>query len=349
MKAYIEAQGSLLLVKLLDKRPVRNLGASKRARIKIFSSKSRLRLMRFLARIKSGKVRATFMTLTFRRYPTNAQAKAALQAFLEVVRRRFADASCVWRMEYQKRGSVHFHLLWFNLPYWHWQEILETWKRITRQSVARIDVRLVKSRRGVMSYVSKYIAKVAESGLKTFFIHPPYLHAYRRWRKGRFWGYHNKKGLPLGEKVAGVLQEAKGIKRLANAAWEIIGADNRFGSLSFHLFVDHATEIARRNIEKFGLFLDEWRWTVDTPPTPRSNHHPYTEHFSEAELSPISAKEPIVLYRPRSARRVQPVAKHWTLRSSKTDSASRGFPFFDEYGKVVNSPQYKQELDHAIV
>lgn len=316
MRAYIEAQGSLLLLKMLDvtKRPV--LGSSKRGRVKSFSAKSRLRLMRLLARIKTGKVRATFMTLTFKRYPTNGQAKSALHAFVQHVSRHFPNASGIWRMEFQKRGSIHFHLLWFDLPWWDWKDILATWKRITGQSVARIDVRLVRSRRGVMSYVSKYIAKVQEPSASTFFIHPPYLHGYRRWRKGRFWGYHNKKALPLGEKVMGVLTDNKVIKRLANAAWEIIGTATRFGSVSFHLFHDHATSLATRNIEAGGLFLDEWRWTVDVPKPPRNNYHPYTSLFSAADYEKDYARRPDFWSRPRSVRSIQPCIKNWLVRSS---------------------------------
>lgn len=315
MKAYIEAQGSLLLLKLLGQKPPKSHAGSKRGKIRNFSAKSRIRLMRFLARIKSGGVRATFITLTFRGYPTNAQAKQALQAFLEVIRRNYAQASLVWRMEYQKRGSIHFHLLAFNLPFWRWQDILATWKRITHQRVARIDVRLVRSRRGVMSYVSKYIAKVAEKGLKTFFIHPPYLHAYRRWRKGRFWGYHNKKALPLGEKIQGVLLEAKGIKRLANAAWEIIGTATRYGSISFHLFTDHATSLATRNIESSGLFLDEFYWTRDIPPPDKVEYHPYTDNFSADDLE-MKPEPPIFGHaRSRSARSVQPCISEWLFHA----------------------------------
>lgn len=305
----------------MDRKPRRVLGGSKRGRIKSFTQKARLRLMRFLARMKATGVRATFITLTFRKYPTNAQAKRCLHAFLANLARTFPNASAVWRMEYQARGAIHFHLLCFDLPYWEWKEILATWKRITGQNVARIDVRLVRSRKGVMSYVSKYIAKVAEKGLKTFFIHPPYLHGYRRWRKGRFWGYHNKKGLPLGEKVMGVLTNSKVIKRLANAAWEIIGSENRFGSISFHLFHDNAASIAMRNIEAGGLFLDEWRWTVDTPREKRHVPHPYTAHFSERDLSMKPSLSLGRLSRPRSARSVQPCTADWTKKAYLSNRA----------------------------
>lgn len=313
-------------MKVLDRRYKRPYTGGIRSRIRSFSAKSRVRLMRFMARLKMLGIRATFMTLTFKGYPSNAQAKANLQAFLEVVRRKFPQASGVWRMEYQNRGSIHFHLLWFNLPYWDWKEILATWKRITHQTVARIDIQLIRSRKGVMYYVSKYIGKVEEKHGSTFFISPPYLHAGRKWKKGRFWGYHNKKALPLGEKVAGVLTNNSTINRLSDAAWKIIGAATRFNSISFSLFHDHATTLAMRNIEQGGLFLDEWKWSQQMTPREQRDVAYTSSRFSEAELEKIPVDVPMFKSRPLSARRVQPCTLTWTRRSSFVGSASGASP-----------------------
>lgn len=316
MKAYIEAQGSLLLLKMMGVKSRPSGQGSRRGRIKSFSVKSRLRLLRFMARIRQKNTRATFITLTFKGYPTNAQAKKALHTFLSNVSRNFPQASCVWRMEYQGRGSIHFHLLAFNLSYWPWQELLSTWKRITHQNVARVDIRLVKSHRGVMSYVSKYIAKASSRVRKTFFILAPYLHGCRKWKKGRFWGYHNKKALPLGERIQGLLTDSKTIKRLSNAAWEIIGNARRFGSISFHLFADHATTLAMRNIEAGGLYLDEFYWTRDVPEPCRNLAHPFTEHFSERELDLKEDSALRRVSRSRSVRSIQPCTHDWLNRAS---------------------------------
>jgi len=259
MRAYFEAQGSLLLMKVVNNKKRPNFGLSKRGRVRSFSANSRRRLLRFMARLKTHHVRATFVTLTYKGYPSNAIAKSNLHAFLAHVRRHYPAASAVWRMEYQERGSVHFHLLIFNLPYWDWKEVLEVWKRISHQSVARVDIRLVHSRRGVMSYVSKYIAKVERRVKKTFLVFVPYLHVGRKWRKGRFWGIHNKKTLPLGQKFTGFLVEGHLIKRLSKAAWEIIGYDTKYGSISFQLFHDHAISLWEMYMEKGGLMPDEYK------------------------------------------------------------------------------------------
>jgi hypothetical protein len=316
MKAFIEAQGSLLTMRVVGSKKQRRSFIAKRGKIRGFSYKSRLRLLRFMARLRMLGVRATFITLTYRGYPSNAQAKRNLHAFLEHIRRCYPSASCVWRMEYQSRGSIHFHLLCFNLPYWDWKEILATWKGITDQDISRIDVRLVRSRRGVMSYVAKYIAKVERRVKKTFLVFVPYLHKARKWRKGRFWGYHNKKALPLGEKIMGVLLETKGIKQLAKSAWEIIGYETRFGSLSFHLFVDHAISIAIRNIEAFGLFSDEFTWSRHVEERWYEDQTFIRKHFSERDIEASTDEALGFSSRPRSAQGVQPCTKNWLHRAS---------------------------------
>jgi len=313
-------------MKMMERRYKRPYTGGIRARIRSFSAKSRIRLLRFMARLKMAGIRATFMTLTFKGYPTNEEAKRCLHAFLSQLSRTEKSASCVWRMEYQKRGSIHFHLLIFNLPFWDWKEVLEIWKRITHQAVARIDIRLVRSRRGVMNYVSKYIAKVAGKSRNTFFISPPYLHAARKWKKGRYWGYHNKKGLPLGEKVMGVLTDNSTINRLSDAAWKIIGSATRFNSISFNLFSDHAVSLAIRNITHGGMFLEEWKWSQQVTPREQRDLAYAAKHFSEAELETPKAKPLTIKSRPSVASSYQPCTSSWVLRASFSCTASAASP-----------------------
>lgn len=316
MKAYIEAQGGLLLVRLMGHKSKPPVSGGIRGRIREFSYKSRLRLMRFMARLTTKNVRATFITLTFKGYPTNAEAKRALHAFLQVLRTKYVSSSAVWRMEYQRRGSIHFHLLVFGLPYWPWEDLLETWKRVSRQNVSRVDIREVRSRRGVMSYVSKYIAKVEKRSGKTFLVHVPYLHRGRKWRKGRFWGYHNKKCLPTGELVTGILTDTRTIKRLSDAAWKIVGSATRYGAVGFHLFTEHAESLARRNITVGGLFWDEWMDSRQLTDREHDNVAEIARRFSEDDFENDYAKYKPSTSRPRSARSVQPCTLGWISPSS---------------------------------
>lgn len=321
MRAYFEAQGSLLVLKLLDQQKRPNAASPIRGRIRRFSANARRRLMRFMARLRMKGVRATFMTLTFKGYPTNEVAKMALHAFLQRITRKFPKASCVWRMEFQQRGSIHFHLLCFNMPYWDWKEILEAWKACSRQRIARIDVQLVRSRKGVMHYVSKYIAKVERKSGKAFFIQVPYLHAARKWRKGRFWGYHNKKCLPLGQRFEGTLVNDNLIKRLSNAAWEIIGSETRYNSVSFHLFTDRAASLWKMYIEKGGLTIDEWR-NSRVMTRQESKDIAYVDaHFSERDFEIDYVKHKVYASRPAKQPEVQPCTRNWASRQFRTKSA----------------------------
>jgi len=315
---YIEAQGSLLRMRVLGAAPREKHGGGIRGRIHKFSQKSRQRLLRLFARMRMKGVKATFITLTFAKYPTSREAKRALKAFVQYIRDNFEGVSAVWRLEYQKRGSIHYHLLCFDLPYWHWEEILKVWKSCSNQSKARIDVRLVRTRNGVMHYVSKYIAKPDRKHSSTFFIHAPYQQKGRHWRKGRFWGYVNKNALPFDQKVEGVLTDNKAIKRLSNAAWEIIGTESRYNSISFHLFIDSAKSIAMRNISTFGRFLEEFGSEFKDHLRPKPKPSPYTSIFSDEQLE---TKKRLVLGKLSRAKRSEacvPLTLYRTMLQKRT-------------------------------
>jgi hypothetical protein len=315
MIAYIEAQGSLLRVRQLCKPPRESHGGGIRGRIHKFSIKSRQRLMRLFARMKYRNVRATFITLTFAKYPTNREAKRSLKAFVQYLRDNFEGVSAVWRLEYQGRGSIHFHLLCFNLPYWSWKDLLATWKSCSNQGRARIDIRLVKSKRGVMHYVSKYISKPDELKSSTFFIHAPYQQKGRHYRKGRFWGYVNKRALPFDEVVEGLLTNEKEIRRLSNAAWEIVGSDSRYGSISFHLFYDKAKQLAMRNIEAFGHYLDEWGYNLRDHIRRPKQYGSAEDHFSEQQLEKSDRLSLGKLYKGERREACEPLTVYRTTAS----------------------------------
>lgn len=315
------------MLRLLEAKPRPHNAISIRGRIKGFSPNSRRRLMRFMARLRMTGVRATFITLTFKGYPTHAEAKRALHAFMSHLYRTYPQASACWRMEYQKRGSIHFHLLCFNLPFWPQKELSKTWTKITGEDASRVDIRLVRSRRGVMFYVSKYIAKVAKKGGSTSFIQVPYLHGYKKWRKGRFWGYHNKKHLPLGQKLEGVLVNDSLIKKLSNAAWEIIGVESRWNSISFNLFTDKAVSLWTRYIEKGGLTIDEWRNSHQFTSREYKDASYITSHFSEADFKNDYEKYKPSLSRGREAILLAPCTKRWTARRSFLNRATGELSF----------------------
>lgn len=199
----IEAQGSLTALARKMRTPPPGRGI--RGCVTYFSDNSRRRLMKKLARLKATK--AVFITLTYPdEFPGPRTAYAHLRAYLERFRYHYPQASAVWRLEYQERGAPHFHILFYNLPFLDRSEWHGWWARIVDAYVddnePRVSIEVVRSRRGIMYYVSKYIAKsdVDEDGNISYFIHLTYPH------KGRFWGIHNKHALPWAERLYIVLR-----------------------------------------------------------------------------------------------------------------------------------------------
>lgn len=203
--AYIEAQGSLLLMKIRSADGHVRRGGGVRGKVTGFSKKSRHRMLIFMSRMRTKGARATFITLTFSGHPSHKQAQAALKRFLMRIRRHYEDVSGVWRLEKQKRGAIHFHLLLFGLPFIPQKKIQRTWELCTREERSICDIRLCKGQRRILSYISKYISKPTEAEDLTSLEDVPYQHAPRDDISGRVWGWLNKKSLPLGQRIEGFL------------------------------------------------------------------------------------------------------------------------------------------------
>jgi hypothetical protein len=261
MKAYFEAQGSLLHMKIKGRQAMPPSHDHKRGIVLVFSRASRRRLMRFLARLKTRKIRASFLTLTFTEIVTNERAKLVFKRFTAYLRRHMPQASAVWRMEFQDRGAIHFHLLCFNLPFWKQAEIQRTWERCTQELCSIVHIKLVHGARSIMSYISKYIAKPDERSEITSLEDVSYQHASAGGLAGRFWGWINKELLPLGQKYEGVLTDDYTIKSISIWAWKLTGIENTYNSLTFHLFADNAEWFWSMFIERGGMDMDEWRWS----------------------------------------------------------------------------------------
>jgi hypothetical protein len=160
-----------------------------RGDIKMFSRSSRLRLMKFLASLPYSELGIPFfVTLTYHQYFPESYhiCKDDLHHFLVDLKRRFPDLKYIWKMEFQKRGAPHFHIIVF-LPeknarkteYQFKRVLFSLWKKhlqcgcfwCSRHSV---KVQKIQSFRRLSFYVSKYMAQVDET--------------YREEGTGRFWG-----------------------------------------------------------------------------------------------------------------------------------------------------------------
>jgi hypothetical protein len=181
----------------------RKYSRAKRGFVTDFSPGSRRRMFDMFHRLEI-KTKPIFITLTYGDdYVDTKKAKNNLRAFFERIRRKYPSASGIWRMEFQERGAVHFHIIFFNLPFWKKEKVQQTWCEIigdaTNSTFTRIE--RIKSHRGVMYYVSKYIAKV-NPGEDSGFNSLTYLHAYRAKygdHIGRVWGKFECANLPFAE------------------------------------------------------------------------------------------------------------------------------------------------------
>lgn len=163
------------------------------------------------------------ITLTYgRSYPSPLEGKNHLRSFIKRITRINPKFAGIWKMEFQERGAVHFHLLCFNQPFLPGQLVNQLWGEVINWNRSleiceypRCEVKLVRSWRGVMSYASKYIGKVDNRPVPPVSLsvchNGPNENEEEKNKKneneknktnqgdlGRFWGIFGRKWLPLG-------------------------------------------------------------------------------------------------------------------------------------------------------
>jgi hypothetical protein len=216
----VEKQGQLLKVALM--RP--SLPAldvhSTRGIISQFSAKSRKRLIEQFTRLdhkkmKFTKERVKFIALTYiDNMQDGALAKLHLKRFIERLQYEHAELWCVWKMEFQERGAIHFHLIVGNMPFTEFSEIQKMWSECSEQAenvFTRIEA--IKSIRGVLSYAAKYMTKEVSPNTGEE-VKATDVSSVRRaaggsgclvlsicHNFGRFWGVYGRQHLPLADKV----------------------------------------------------------------------------------------------------------------------------------------------------
>lgn len=177
MKAYYLSQGDLRKVAFIASVNVRTQqGGGARGKVKGFSRPSRRRLLHLFGRLDTRKVRCVFLTLTFTNQNSAIEGKKVFRRFRERIRRRFPNTSFVWRLERQVRGDVHFHLVLFNFPYVPQKTLQGWWEQCTQENTSIVHVKLLRGRRRVFYYISKYCAKPSGEVL-TSLDNSTYLHA----------------------------------------------------------------------------------------------------------------------------------------------------------------------------
>lgn len=193
----ISAGGSLVRLQRPGlNRTVPRSSESTRGRITEWSAKSRMALKCRLARLSREALgKAHFLTLT---YPADFPApddhdvyKNHLRVMGQAMCREFGeDFSAVWKLEFQKRGAAHYHVIAFGagedvdrVRQWvklRWYEIVGSGDEKHLRAGTQVDQ--ARSVAGAMSYLCKYIAKEDQTRPGNF--------------TGRYWGVWNGRGLP---------------------------------------------------------------------------------------------------------------------------------------------------------
>ncbi len=172
----------------------RRKGGGLRGRVAGFTRASRRRLMRLCQSIDQTRLEQPlplFLTLTYGRdFPTDPVVyKRHLDTFSKALRRKFPRCFAIWRLEFQKRGAPHYHLLVFNVGYLDHHWLAATWTRIVSGDAdhlrAGTEVRRVVSWKRVIRYASKYIAKISDPEVEI----PAHV--------GRWWGVFAYTNVPL--------------------------------------------------------------------------------------------------------------------------------------------------------
>lgn len=158
-------------------------------------------MMRAALRLKKDIAWPAMVTLTYpgkaseawpEIWPQNFEdVKIHLDRFKVKLIRKFPKAAFIWKLEFQKRGAPHFHLLVFGVPYLPCSMVAQWWydivgSRDQNHLEAGVEVTRVRSLNGVLTYVGKaYMGKAVEGGSEN----------------GRFWGIRNRKHYPFSAKV----------------------------------------------------------------------------------------------------------------------------------------------------
>lgn len=208
--AVFWVDGSLCRVNL-DRDPVERQGGGKRGLISLFSAASRLRLLRKLATVQREKM-PLFVTLTypdgyFEHVNNPERWKRDIDTLAKRLEDTFPGVGGAWRLELKSRKSgahigeyfPHFHmLLWGVRPnkIYEFREWLEAaWHEVNGAQDANYrgngtKVEQLRTQRGVMSYVSKYVAKEDKEQLGRLMSSETGLHV------GRWWGFVRREVIP---------------------------------------------------------------------------------------------------------------------------------------------------------
>lgn len=255
----LEIQGKLLTLKIKDNLPGRATGKT-RSNIGKFTDSSRLRLLKFIARIDWTQVmNAVFITLT---YPddkvirTSRQRNTDRYLFWRYLEKRLArKIPGLWRLEWKARQSgkhrgiilPHFHLLAFNVANVPHKVIREWWRTILgHEGPLATDIRGYTNAEKAAVYAAKYASKGEELPSLDY---GAYLNIC-----GRSYGYLRKGLIPLADKIVVNDLSDREIRYLMRAASERLEWVRPGTVEGFSLLGEYAVDVAKN---LFRISLDK--------------------------------------------------------------------------------------------
>jgi hypothetical protein len=109
--------------------------------------------------------KVSFLTLTTKAHLHPRVLKRFAQKLFKRISRKYPRLSIIWRLEFQKRGAPHLHCVCYNAPWVDRAWLVSAWSVLVEQENPIVDLRRVKGGRQLISYVSKYLAKVDDNTL----------------------------------------------------------------------------------------------------------------------------------------------------------------------------------------
>lgn len=180
-----------------------------------FSRQSRGRLLKTLAKLNRQAVsRALFVTLT---YPLSesvsfSSSKRHLEEFARRLGKAFVRCGVIWRMELQKNGQIHYHLIVVGARFIPHDWVRRCWASVIyrgdKDRYVRTEVRRVASFKEALGYAAKYAAKLPDDeAIDT---------------EGRVWGIYGRRHIPI--RVIQWELDGDGEARLSRAIFNMVSS-----------------------------------------------------------------------------------------------------------------------------
>ena len=166
-----------------------NPNPGQRQKIGGFSPASRRRLMGVFSRL-SRDATPLFLTLTYHETtPGGEESKRHLDRFFKRLDRYLSGISwsAIWRLEWQKRGVIHYHVMIWGIRFIPKSTVKRMWHEVTQETSEEhagqgAFIEFLRSTRQAMVYVSKYLCKTSSDDQMP--------------EVGRYWGIMRKQNLP---------------------------------------------------------------------------------------------------------------------------------------------------------